>query len=62
MPDITMCEGRGCPQKDKCYRHTAKPNPDCQSYFGGQVMSLDGTCEFFMPRKTAPQPQYGRAR
>lgn len=31
--DIAMCQGTGCPLKDKCYRHTAKPNPDWQSYF-----------------------------
>lgn len=33
MPDITMCAGKDCPLKDKCYRFTAKPNPYWQSYF-----------------------------
>lgn len=33
MPDITMCKGEGCPKKDLCYRHTAKPTPHWQSYF-----------------------------
>jgi hypothetical protein len=33
MPDITMCEGTGCPAKDNCYRHTAKPSEYRQSYF-----------------------------
>ena len=31
-PDITMCPGTNCPQKEKCYRFTAKPS-DYQSYF-----------------------------
>lgn len=60
MTDMTMCEGRGCPQKDKCYRHTAEPDPDCQSYFGEQVMSLDGTCEYFVPESNpVVTPRYG---
>ncbi len=33
MADITMCEGRNCPLKEKCYRHTAIPNIYRQSYF-----------------------------
>lgn len=33
MPDITMCEGTGCPMCDECYRYTAKPNEYRQSYF-----------------------------
>ena len=32
MPDITMCMGEGCPVKNHCYRHIAKPS-DYQSYF-----------------------------
>lgn len=32
MPDITMCEGTGCPLKEKCYRHKAMPGLR-QSYF-----------------------------
>lgn len=31
--DITMCLGDGCPLKNKCYRHTAKPDEYWQSYF-----------------------------
>ena len=30
--DITKCSGHKCPQKDKCYRHTAKEGR-CQSWF-----------------------------
>jgi hypothetical protein len=33
MPDITMCKGEGCTKKEQCYRHTAKPNKQYQSYF-----------------------------
>jgi hypothetical protein len=32
MPDITMCEGENCPQKETCYRYTATPSRR-QSYF-----------------------------
>lgn len=33
MPDITMCEGKECPLKEKCYRFKTKPNEYRQSYF-----------------------------
>ena len=32
MPDITMCEGTGCPLRKHCYRFVAKPD-DWQTYF-----------------------------
>lgn len=32
MSDISMCEGKDCPIRDKCRRFTAKPNPYRQSY------------------------------
>jgi hypothetical protein len=47
MPDITMCLGSGCPFKDKCYRHTAKPDEHWQSYFAYVPYSEDGGCNFF---------------
>lgn len=28
-----MCEGKGCPLKDKCLRYRAFPNPYMQAYF-----------------------------
>jgi len=31
--DITICKGNNCPIKDKCHRHTAKAEPQYQSYF-----------------------------
>lgn len=37
MPDISMCKGSIgafiCPKKETCYRYTAEPNPNRQSYF-----------------------------
>ncbi len=32
MADISMCLGKNCPKKKKCYRYTARPNPYAQSY------------------------------
>jgi len=32
MPDITMCQDKECPMKNKCYRYTAVPSMR-QSYF-----------------------------
>ena len=45
MPDITMCPGTNCPQKEKCYRFTAKPC-DYQSYFTNAPIK-DGKCEYY---------------
>ena len=33
MADITKCEGKDCPLKEKCYRFTTKDNEFRQSYF-----------------------------
>jgi hypothetical protein len=33
MPDITMCDGKGCQQAETCYRHRAVPNEFRQSFF-----------------------------
>lgn len=32
MPDISMCDGRGCPFKGECYRHTAAADEYRQAY------------------------------
>jgi len=46
MTDITMCEGKGCPIKNHCYRHIAKPNEFRQAYF--EESPFDGErCEMF---------------
>lgn len=46
MPDISMCSGEGCPQKNKCHRHTAKAS-DYQSYFMTSPIKDDQTCDYY---------------
>jgi hypothetical protein len=45
-PDITMCPGTNCPQKEKCYRFTAKPSEYMQSYFM-EAPIKDGKCDMY---------------
>ena len=33
MPDITMCKGKDCPLKKKCYRYKTTASEFRQSYF-----------------------------
>ena len=52
MPDITMCDGKGCDAKDKCYRYTAEANPYGQAYF--DPAPIDGAdCDYFTDNKNA---------
>lgn len=44
--DGTMCLGTDCPQKEKCYRFTAKANEYRQSYFTVPPIK-DGKCEYY---------------
>lgn len=46
MPDMTMCDGHGCPLKDKCYRYTAFAS-SYQSWFLQAPINEDGTCDYF---------------
>ena len=46
MPDISMCTGGKCPQKNQCYRHTAFPSEYRQSYFCDPPYKMDG-CPYF---------------
>ena len=46
MPDITMCPGTNCPQREKCYRFTAKPSEYMQSYFMKAPIK-DGKCDMY---------------
>jgi hypothetical protein len=46
MPDITMCPGTNCPQKEKCYRFTAKANEYMQAYFM-EAPIKDGKCDMY---------------
>lgn len=50
MADITMCEGKGCTVKDKCYRHTAKACEYYQSYFLDPP-GKDDKCKYFWKEK-----------
>ncbi|MDD4070065.1 MAG: hypothetical protein PHF05_06400 [Candidatus Izemoplasmatales bacterium] len=45
MPDITMCEDKECPNKDKCYRYLAESS-DYQSYFT-ETPRVDNECEYY---------------
>jgi len=49
-PDITMCVGTNCPQKEICYRYTAKQS-DYQSYFIEPPIK-DGKCEMYWGEKS----------
>lgn len=49
MPDITMCHGTNCEVKTKCYRFTATPSENWQSYFEG--IPSDSGCDYFLPVK-----------
>ncbi len=46
MPDITMCRGQGCPVKNRCKRHTSKPDEHYQAYFAESPYK-DGECKYF---------------
>jgi len=51
MPDISMCNGLGCEQKDKCYRHTAKPCEFMQSHFAEAPKASPTECEYYWEQK-----------
>ena len=48
MPDISMCAGGNCPNKQDCYRHTAKPSQYMQSYFSEVPYDIEEKkCDYF---------------
>jgi len=48
MPDISMCEGKGCDVKNTCYRFTAKPSKFMQSYVMPDVPPIENEgCEYY---------------
>ncbi len=53
MPDITMCSGESCPRRDRCWRHTAKPDSR-QSYFAKPPLTADGGCIHFWENHDEP--------
>lgn len=48
MPDISMCLGGSCEQKDTCYRYTATPNPHRQAYFASPPVEEGFKCVFYV--------------
>ena len=50
MPDITMCSGEECSEKQSCYRFTAKAS-DYQSYFMTPPVK-DGQCDHYWEIKS----------
>lgn len=63
MPDISMCKGISsdkieCDKCSCCYRYTARPNPDRQSYFMFAPLTyhigeteMVQKCDYFWPLK-----------
>ena len=47
MPDIAMCTGHDCIDKEQCYRFTAKPNI-YQTMFIGTPRAESGDCEYML--------------
>ena len=46
MADISMCSGKGCELKDRCYRFTAKQSY-MQSFFGTPPRTEIDKCTYF---------------
>lgn len=48
MADITMCSGKNCPLRGRCYRYAAKPSEYRQSYFVEPPFDKEKQeCEYF---------------
>ena len=48
MPDITMCSGAACKQREECYRYKAQPSEYLQSYFTETPRNFhNDTCVYF---------------
>lgn len=47
MPDISMCNGAGCPLRLKCYRHRAIPTPGWQSWMNFHYDPEAKKCDAF---------------
>lgn len=49
MPDITKCEGKGCPIKESCWRYTSEDDQR-QTYFAlkeGESLYRGGSCHYY---------------
>lgn len=47
MADITMCNDNSCPRSGQCYRFTATPTHNWQSYFIPSPLKDDKSCDEF---------------
>lgn len=47
MADITMCDDSSCPRAGQCYRFTAPPTRNWQSYFIPSPLKEDKSCDEF---------------
>lgn len=46
MADITMCSGKNCSMKNRCFRYTATADKYRQSYFATPPIN-NGKCHYF---------------
>jgi hypothetical protein len=51
MNDICIWSGTDCPQKEKCYRFTAKAD-EYQAYFLIPPVDKDGKCDHYWGEKS----------
>lgn len=51
MPDISMCQGGQCQDRQQCYRFMAKPNEYRQAYanFPATIATGAKRCDDFVP-------------
>lgn len=49
MPYIAMCRDLECPSREKCYRFTAKPSGDRQSWMCFNRPNNRKRCDYYMP-------------
>jgi hypothetical protein len=55
MPDITMCRGGDCPFRVNCYRFTASPTPEHQSWFIEPPYDDERySCDFYLSNGNDP--------
>lgn len=51
MPDIAMCKGCGCPQRERCHRYTAAPSRFQTFYAIPPYDHVTGECHAFVPAR-----------
>ena len=59
MPDISMCQSKSCPSREKCYRHEAEPDM-LQTYANFDEIRGDADkCDRFWPLRTTKEADNG---